>query len=115
MSLINNIVDKLTEYFQVRIDKIKLDLIAQVSKLLAIFMALILIGIAGFFFFIFGSIALGAFLNAVLESVYLGYLILSGFYFLIMIIIFILIKTKIIQRWMEALFLSLSENLNDHD
>lgn len=115
MSLINNVVDKLTEYFQVKIDKIKLDLIAQVSKILANFMALILIGVVGLFFFIFGSVALGAFLNEALESVYLGYLILCGFYFLMLIAIFILIKTKVIQRWMEALFLSLSENLNDHE
>lgn len=115
MSLINNVVDKLTEYFHVRIDKIKLDLIAQVSKILASFMAFILIGVVGLFFFIFGSIALGAFLNEVLESTYLGYLILCGFYLVMLIIIFILVKTKVIQRWMEALFLSLSENLNDHE
>ncbi len=115
MSLINSAVDKLSDYIQIRVDKIKLDLIAQASKLLSNFMSLILIVIVGLFFFIFASVALGAFLNEVLESVYLGYLILSGFYFVLLIIIFILIKTKVIQRWMEAIFLSLSENLGDDE
>lgn len=113
MSLINNLLDKLSGYIQTKGEKIKLDVIAQVSKLLAHFVAFLMVGLVGFFFFIFGSITLGAFLNEVLESVYLGYLILTGFYFILLIIIVLLLKTSKIQNWMEAFFVNLSENLSD--
>lgn len=112
MSLINNLLDKISSYIQVRGEKLKLDIIAQVSKLLAHFVAFLLIGLVGFFFFIFGSIALGAYLNQVLESVYYGYLILAGFYLILMGVIYLMIRTKKIQKWMEAFFINLSENVN---
>lgn len=112
MSLINNLLDKLSAYIQLKGEKIKLDIIAQVSKLLAHFVAFLLVGLIGFFFFIFGSIALGAFLNELLESVYYGYLILAAFYLVLMLVIFLLIRTKKIQKWMEAFFINLSENTN---
>jgi hypothetical protein len=112
MSLINNLLDKLSAYIQIKGEKIKLDVIAQVSKLLGHFIAFLMVGLIGFFFFIFGSIALGAYLNLVLEITYYGYLILSGFYLVLMIIVFLLMRTKAIQKWMESFFINLSENNN---
>ena len=115
MSLINNLLDKLSAYVQLKGEKIKLDIIAQVSKLLAHFVAFLLVFLVGFFFFIFGSIALGAFLNQLLESVYYGYLILTGFYLVMLILIFLLIRTKKIQKLLEDFFINLSENLNQDE
>lgn len=115
MSIINNLLDKLSTYIQIRGEKIKLDIIAQVSKLLAHFVAFLLVGLVCFFFFVFGSITLGAFLNEVLESVYYGYLILTGFYLVLLIFIFLLMKSKKIQKWMEAFFVNLSENIDSDE
>ncbi|WP_258105360.1 phage holin family protein [Marinoscillum sp. MHG1-6] len=113
MSLINNLLDKISGYIQAKGEKLKLDIIAQVSKLLAHFVAFLLVGLIGFFFFIFGSITLGAYLNEVMESTYLGYLILTGFYLLLLIVIVLLLKTNRIQKWMETFFINLSENMSD--
>ncbi|MFY0599598.1 MAG: phage holin family protein [Cyclobacteriaceae bacterium] len=115
MSIINNLLDKINAYIQVKGEKLKLDIISQVSKLLASFVAFLLLGLVGFFFFVFGSIALGAFLNEILDSVYYGYLILTGFYLILLFIIFMLFKTKKIQKWMEGFFMSLSENTDDDE
>lgn len=115
MSIINNLLDKLSAYIQVRGEKIKLDIIAQVSKLLAHFVGFLLVGLVGFFFFVFGSIALGAFLNELLESVYYGYLILTGFYLLLLIIVLLLLRSRKIQKWLEAFFVNLSENIESDE
>jgi high-affinity Fe2+/Pb2+ permease len=115
MSIINNLLEKLSSYIKVKGEKIKLDIIAQVSKLLAHFVAFLLVGLVGFFFFVFGSIALGAYLNEVLDSVYFGYLILTGFYLILLLIVILLLKTKKIQKMLEAFFVNLSENMNEDE
>jgi hypothetical protein len=115
MSLINNLIDKLTEFLQVRVDKLKLDLLARLSKLFANLLSLFLIIIVGLFFSMFLSVALGAYINEIYESAYIGYLIVSGCYLVLLILIFILMKSGTIQKWMETIFISMSENLNNDE
>lgn len=110
MSLINNVLDRISAYIQVKGEKIKLEVMAKMATFLGHFVAFLLLFLVGFFFFVFASIALGAYLNMILQSVYLGYLIISGFYFILAIILILLIRTRKFQKWLEVLFIQLSEN-----
>ena len=112
MSLINNLLDKLSEYIRLKGEKLKLDIIAQVSRLLAHVMAFLFLAIIAFFLFIFLSLAAGAFLNVLLESEYYGYLIVAGVYLIVLIIIFLLLRTNRIQNWLESVFIKISENID---
>ena len=112
MSIINKVLDKLTEYLRLKGEAIKLDIISQVSVLLAHVVAFLFLGVIAFFLFIFLSIALSAYLNQVLESFYLGYLIIAGGYLVILVIIFLLLRTRKIQNWLESVFIRISENIN---
>ncbi|MEQ8338132.1 MAG: phage holin family protein [Cyclobacteriaceae bacterium] len=112
MSLINNLLDKLTEYIRLKGEKLKLDIIAQVSRLLAHVLAFLFLGIIAFFLFIFLSLALGGYLNVLLESEYYGYLIVAGVYLILLISIFLLLRTNRIQNWLESVFINISENID---
>jgi len=112
MSLINKLLDKLTEYIRLKGEKLKLDIIAQVSRILAHVLAYLFLGIIAFFLFIFLSLAAGAFLNAILNSAYYGYLIVAGVYFIVLITIFLLLRTNRIQNWLESVFIQISENID---
>ncbi|XOV92889.1 MAG: phage holin family protein [Bacteroidota bacterium] len=112
MSLINKLLDKLTEYIKLKGEKLKLDIIAQVSRILAHVIAFLFLGIIAFFLFIFLSLAVGAFLNELLESTYLGHLIVAGVYLVVLIVIFLLLRTNRIQNWLESVFINISENID---
>lgn len=115
MSLVNKILDRISDYFRLKLEKMKLELIAQVSRLLAHFIAFLFIGLIAFFFFTFLSLALGAFLNQLLQSPYLGYLIVAGIYLLVLILVFYLLKTRRLQNWLEIAFLQFSESLSEQE
>lgn len=112
MSLINKLLDKLSEYIRLKGEKLKLDIIAQVSRLLAHLLAFLFLVIIAFFLFIFLSLAAGAYLNVLLESEYYGYLIVAGVYLVLLIIIFLMLRTNRIQNWLESVFINISENMD---
>ncbi len=112
MSLINKLLEKITEYLRLKGEKLKLDIIAQISRIMAHVLAFLFLGIIAFFLFIFLSLALGAYLNQVLESTYYGYLIVAGAYLVLLITIFLLLRTNRIQNWLESTFIRISENLD---
>ncbi|REE05853.1 phage holin family protein [Marinoscillum furvescens] len=113
MSIINNLVDKLSEYIRIKGEKLKLDIIAQVSRLLAHFVAFMTLAIIGLFLLVFLSLALSSYLNYLLDSPHYGYLIVSGFYLVVFVVILLLLRSNRIQQWLEVLFVNLSENISD--
>ena len=115
MSLINKLLDKLTEYLRLKGEKLKLDIISQVSRIMAHVLAFLFLGIIAFFLFIFLSLALGAYLNELLESEYYGHLIVAGVYLVLLITIFLLLRTNRIQNWLEATFIKISENTDSDE
>lgn len=112
---VSEIVERITEYFQVKMELIKLKIIGQVSRLLANVLVLFLITLIAFFFVFFLSFSIGSYLNGVLESGYLGHLIVSGFYLLLIIIIFLLGKSGKIQGWLENLILNIAEQEDEQE
>lgn len=69
-----------------------------------------LIALFVFFLAFFLGLALAAYLNQVLESNYLGYLIVAGIVLIKMIVVLILMKTGHLHMKLEAIILKVSEN-----
>ncbi|MEQ8365029.1 MAG: phage holin family protein [Cyclobacteriaceae bacterium] len=109
MSLINNVIDRITDYLKVKGEKLKLDIIASVSRIMAYVISFILILLIGFFFLVFASITTGALINEALESAYLGYLIISGFYLIVLVVVLMLLKTRKIQNLIEKTLVHLND------
>jgi len=108
-SAIGDVIDKLTEFVEVKTEQVKLMVLSRVSSLLSGTIALSILILLGFFFVFFLSFALANIFNDLLRSSYLGFFIIAGFYLLIMVIILILSKRGIIKKWIDASILTLSE------
>lgn len=117
MSVVNKLIDKVSEFIRLKGEKLKLEIIAQISRLMAHLFAFLMIMLIGLFLLIFLSMALGAYLNYALDSPHLGYLIVAGIYLIFLIAVVILLRSNKMQIWLESLFISLSENseLNEED
>ncbi len=105
---------QIKEYINNRIDSIKLDLAEKTSKILASLIAGMAVAIFIFMFFLFVNIALAYFLGALMDNIWLGFLIVSGLYLLIGIIIWIarikLLTIPIMNRIIEIIFKPESDN-----
>jgi hypothetical protein len=83
-------------YINVRIDEAKLSIADKASALIANFVAALFIILAASLCVIFLGIALSFYLNSILESSWLGFLIVAGVYF-IKIFLIVLFKEKLIR------------------
>ena len=114
-SSVGDIVEKITEYIQIKTELIKLKIIGSVSKILANVIAVTVIGVIAFFFVFFLSFAFGFYLNVLLDSEFLGHLIIAGFYLLLIIIIFLLVKSGKVQSWLENLILNIADQEDEQE
>jgi len=114
-SSVGDIIEKITEYIHIKTELIKLRVIEFVSRILANVLALLFIGAIAFFFFFFLSLSLGFYLNVLMESEFLGHLIVSGLYLLLIIVIFLLVKTGRIRTWLENLILNMAEKDDEQE
>jgi membrane protein len=111
---IQELLETLTNYIDAKMDIIKYDIKSDLSKvivnmLFGVFM-LLLVSVV----FILLSLGLAEYLNARLNSIYVGYVILAGFYFLILVIIFLIRKyTKLTERIRIAIMELLDPNDKD--
>jgi hypothetical protein len=76
---------------------------------MAYVISFILILLIGFFFLVFASITAGALINEALDSSYLGYLMISGFYLIVLIVVLLLLKTRKIQNLIEKALVHLND------
>lgn len=114
-SSVNDIVEKLTEYVQIKTEQLKLKIIGVTSRILGNIITIFLVAAIGLLFIFFLSLSIGALLNEVFESMYLGYLTITGFYFLLILVILILSKSGKIQSIFENLILKISEQEDESE
>lgn len=112
---IRKIVDQIAEYAEIKTEQIKLKFITKVSRLLATVLSLILIGFLGLLLLFFLSLSVGEVLNESLDSKYWGHFIVTGFYFVLVVIVVLLARAKKIRGWFEKLILYIAEQENDKD
>ncbi|MBC6401571.1 MAG: phage holin family protein [Ekhidna sp.] len=110
---IGNYIRNIFEYVEVKFERLKLKTISKVAKVASILISLGLLLIIIFFVVFFLSFGLASLLNDILESSYLGFLIVSGFYIVFILIVFILFRRKIIQNFFESLLIKLIESFKE--
>ena len=107
---INRLIDKLTEYLKLKGEQLKLEILSHVARILAYVITFIIIGLIASFLGLFVALTLAVFLNHVLDSIYLGYVIVSGLLLILLIIFILLLKTEKIQRWLEAMIVKIGSD-----
>ena len=113
--MLSTLINKISEYIKVKGQQIKLEVISHVSRLLSHVLVVSFLTILGLFLILFLSFGLSAYLNEILVSTFLGYFVTGGIYFLVLIIIGLLARAGKIQRWIEALIMKASDELEEDE
>jgi hypothetical protein len=93
----NNIKKDIQDYFDVRLDQIKLHTAENLSRILTNAASIAIIGYLLFFILMFISFAAGYFFANLTNSNELGFLCVAGFYFVVLII-FLLFRKQVIEK-----------------
>ena len=115
MSSASKVIENIIEFIEVKTEQIKLKVISRVARLLSGVFALSFIAVLMLFFLFFLSYAFAIMINLKLESEFLGYLIIAGVYLFLIILLFFLLKSRKLQRWIEALIIKLEEAKYEHE
>jgi uncharacterized membrane protein YqjE len=94
---LDKLINTLTGYIETRIELLKIDAKESLSVVVTKIVTLSLISVVGIFILFFLFMGLSGLLNQLLESQYLGYLIVAGFFGLVLLAI-VALKEKIGER-----------------
>ena len=102
---IDLLFEKAEDYSKTSIELLKLNVISKSADVLSTIISLIAIGIVVALFTLFINIGLGLYIGKLLGDYYLGFFAVSGFYFLLAILIYS-VKEKYIKEKITDLIIS---------
>ncbi len=108
---IGKLIENLTGFIKVKIELLKLDILEEISKGIASLFSLVVLLVLGLFVLAFGSLTLAVIINGHYQSPYLGYLIITGFYSILLIVVLILAKTGALTDFIEEKFVNKSKEI----
>jgi hypothetical protein len=94
---IDDLRKDLREYLEVKVDLVRLHLAENLSRILSNMASSAIIGYLLFLIIMFLSLTAGYFIGSRLNSTELGFLCVSGFY-VMLLIIFLLLRKKIVEK-----------------
>lgn len=97
------LIDKITEYVNVRKDLVLLKSVDKGSQIFANLIGGVLIFLFAALAFVFGSFALSFYLSEILGNSYIGFLIVAGFYLLIAIILYSIKDNYLEKKFMNVI------------
>jgi len=116
---IETLADQIKEYVNTRLEQLKLSVAEKVSKAIAVIIAFFVIVLVFFLFFVLLCGAAAWVIGEWLQSIWLGFLIVSGFVFLIGIIMWLTkgrwLRKSIINQLTEVMLNMMIEVLFDND
>ena len=101
---LDNIFDSLTGYIETKIEFYKIQFKEELARALAILIFIFLISLVLLLFLIFLSFFAVAFLNHVLQSQYLGFLIMAFIYLILGLFIYVYRENLIFGRVVKEIF-----------
>ena len=110
---INKLKETLSAYVKIKLDLFKLDLTEHLSKILAKVIAFLIIFFMATLVFAYAGFALANYLNTIFENTYGGYLVISGFFLILLLIILYLLNSGKLKSFLESKMLSGYENISD--
>jgi uncharacterized membrane protein YqjE len=106
---VDAIIEHLSGLIEARLELAKLELREELAKMGASIIATIVLSFLGVLIIIFLSISLSTLLNDLLESKFLGYFIVTGFYTLILILLLIFNVRSWLQEKIENMLINTEE------
>ncbi len=94
---IDSIIENLTGLLEARLELAKIEIKEEVAKIGARIIAAVVFAFLGVMIVIFFSFWMATYINSLLDSLWAGYAIVSGFYFVILILL-ILFKAHVVLQ-----------------
>lgn len=110
----DHLIDHLVGFVETRLDILKLDFKEESVRVLARLITIAVIVLLGTLFFIFFSVALAIFLNQLMDSAYMGFIILAAFFFLLWMSVLLIKRTKWYHHQITAIIDRLVEESNEN-
>ena len=111
---VESLLDQVKEYANTRIAQMKLSAAEKISKVISDLVASFVAGLVFFFFLLFASVAGAIAIGQYLDSLWLGFLLIAGFYLLMSIIIWKLkdklLRIPLMNSIIEKMFGNTSED-----
>lgn len=107
------VVDTVQSLFQSKIESVKSDFYKKLSNVLASIILIIIISFVGLMMLLFLGFGLSFYLNLILESTYLGFLIVGGIFCIAAWIMSYTIRKGYLQKKLYETMLSVLEKRND--
>lgn len=102
---LDGLFDNIKGYVDKRIQLFKLEMMEKTSNIVASLSILFLLAFMFLMMLLFFSLALGSYLNHLLESSYMGYVVMTVFFFLVVIILASNITKGFLHRKVRDLLL----------
>ena len=100
---VDSLIDSVLQYFEKRIELVKIEVKEEAAVVGAKLIINMAIAFLGLFFLLFLSILVALVINEFHQSQYIGYVYVSGFYVLLIIIIQVLRKTANLDGKIESM------------
>jgi len=97
----NEIISTIKKLIEVRFNILRAEITDQISSVAARIAAVIIMLVFGSFILLFGSIALAFYFSEIYGSSSIGFLMLTGIYFLLFFLLFLLRNAEIFQGFLK--------------
>ncbi len=101
MIKIDKLIDSISSFLRERFDSMKGDLVEKISSIISKLISFFILFLILMFVIGFTSIALGNYINSILNSTYLGHGIISLFYLIVFIALYRLSKSGALKKIIE--------------
>lgn len=108
---LESIYNNVTGYVESRVALVKLEIREEVAQILSRSLIIMLMFLAGFLFVLFLSIGLAEYLNGYFEGPYAGYVIMAGFFAVVLLIL--VIFRKALFKSLEKQFVEMIKQKQD--
>ena len=98
-TVITELRQLITEYFDARLKLIKLETFEKIAKVTAVLFSSLVVALLAFFLLFFLSMSLGFYLGKVFESMALGFLAVTGLYLLLFVLV-LLMKKDLMEKFL---------------
>ena len=114
-TVINELRQLITEYFDARLKLIKLETFEKIAKVTAVLFSSLVVALLGFFLLFFLSMSLGFYLGKVFDSLTLGFLAVTGLYLLLFVVVLLMKKDLMEKFLIERIIGELTKNEGDNE
>lgn len=112
---VNKLKETVSEYVKIKFELFKLDITEHLSKILAKIIAYMIIFFMVMFVFAYASLALASYLNGIFKNSYGGYLVIAGFFLILLFIVLYFLNSGKLKNFLESKIIGETEEVGSEE